>query len=196
LAIARESKDLWAAVQKQVWPGGGWSNNVRPLPAPILHVPDEETWHASSYQAKADGILASLEQALVAGRNRKARRLRSQWLHQYHLDRLSCARQVARERGLRLDPVGRGPIVDQPTVHYRDHLPWYLTPVSRYSDGRLPHRATSVVETWNGSGGVFDGLYMADQPVSSGHFPIHSLIGAISPDGRTADWFVLDRWAA
>jgi hypothetical protein len=32
--------------------------------------------------------------------------------------------------------------------------------------------------------------------VSSGHFPVHDLIGAVSSDGRSADWFVLDRWAS
>ena len=95
-----------------------------------------------------------------------------------------------------MDPIGRGPVIDRPTVHYRDRLPWSLTPVGRYLDRRLPDRATAVLETWNGTGKVFDGLCVADEPCSSGHFPAHSLIGAISPDGRSGDWFVLDRWAS
>jgi hypothetical protein len=112
------------------------------------------------------------------------------------LDRLAYAREIARERGLRLDAMGRGPLVDRPTVHYRDRLPWSLTPVAPYVTEELPHRAASVIESWNGSGWVFDRLYVADEPVSSGHFPVHSLIGAVSPDGRAAEWFTLDRWAS
>jgi hypothetical protein len=91
--------------------------------------------------------------------------------------------------------MGPGPVVDGPSVHYRDRLPWGLTPLGHYDLDTLPYRAASVVETWNGSGWVFDRLYLATEPVSSGHFPVHSLIGAISADGRSAEWFVLDRWA-
>jgi hypothetical protein len=162
-----------------------------------LHVrAPEDTWHKDAIHDRADELLSSLQTAVADGRGRRARRLRASWLHQVHLDRLAFARETARERGLRLDPIGRGPVVDRPTVHYRDRLPWYLTPVGRYGDERLPDRAASVIDGWNGSGGVFDTLFIADQPVSSGHFPVHSLIGAISADGRTGDWFVLDRWAS
>jgi hypothetical protein len=162
-----------------------------------LHVTaDEGVWHGPRYHTRADELLAALERAMASRRARKAAKLRAAWLHQVHLDRISYAREIAKERGLRFDPIGRGPIVDCPTVHYRDHLPWYLTPVSRYADKRVPDRAADVLDTWNGSGSVFDGLYIADEPVSSGHFPVHTLIGAISQDGRLADWFILDRWSS
>ena len=197
MAIARDSGDLFAHVQRQVWPVEAHAN-VRMLPlAPTVHVSaDDEAWHGDLCHGRADAIFIDLEAAVAAGRDRRARRLRAAWVRQVHADRIAWARQTARDRGLRMDAIGRGPVIDRPTVHYRDKLPWYLTPIDRYLDRRLPDRATSVVETWNGTGKVFDGLCVADEPVQSGHFPAHSLIGAISPDGRSGDWFVLDRWAS
>jgi hypothetical protein len=187
-------EDLWRHVQEQVWAG----DNVRVLPlAETVHVcADDEVWHLDRFHGRADLLFAALERAIIDGKHRRARRLRTAWVHQVHLDRLAWARETAAERGLRLDPIGRGPVIDRPTVHYRDKLPWYLTPVGRYLDDRLPDRATSVLDGWNGTGKVFDSLCVADEPVGSGHFPAHSLIGTISPDGRSGDWFVLDRWAS
>lgn len=196
VAIARDPGDLWAHVQKQVWAGA--EGNLRVLPsADTLHVcADDETWFSDRIRGRADELLASLEAAVTSGRLRRAERLRAAWIHQVHLDRIAWAKRTAAERGLRLDPIGRGPVIDRPTVHYRDRLPWYLTPVTRYLDRRLPDRASAVLDGWNGTGKVFDGLCVADEPVSSDHFPAHSLIGTISPDGRAGDWFVLDRWAS
>jgi hypothetical protein len=174
-------------------------SNVRLVGVPqhTVHVGDGDPgWHAARFRERAEEIFASWERATAAGKTKRAARLRAAWMHTAHLDRLAYTRETARERGLRLDPMGRGPVVDRPTVHYRDRLPWGLTPLGHYDLEMLPHRAASVVETWNGSGWVFDRLYVADEPVSSGHFPVHSLIGAISADGRCAEWFVLDRWAS
>jgi hypothetical protein len=209
VGVAIESVDLWGHVQKYVsdHPASGPSgehfpvepvSNVRILPsADVLHLcVDLNAWQSERFQHRADELFTALEDAVKRGRDKKAERLRAAWLHQVHLDRIAWARETARERGLRMDPVGRGPVVERPTVHMRDRLPWYLTPVGRYRDRRLPDRAAEVLDTWNGSGSVFDGLYVADEPISSGHFPVHSLIGAISSDGRAADWFVLDRWAS
>jgi hypothetical protein len=197
----RGSADLWQHVQHQVWrPEDATKamNAIRVLPPMhTLHVcADDECWHTEKCHCRADDLFARFESALAAGRRRRAERLRSRWLRQVHLDRVAWARATAAERGLRLDPIGRGPVIDRPTVHYRDRLPWYLTPVGRYLDRRLPDRATAVLDGWNGTGRVFDGLCVADEPVASGHFPTHSLIGAISPDGRSGEWFVLDRWAS
>ena len=185
--------DLWGHVQADLSP----ESNVRMIPVSTqtLHVCVHEGWYANRHSSRADELLIALDAAMLAGRHRKAERLRARWLEQVHLDRLNQARTTARERGLRLDPIGRGPVVDRETVHYRDRLPWYLTPVNRYSDDRLPDRAAAVLDRWNGTGSVFDTFFIADQPVSSGHFPIRSLVGAISRNGRTGDWFVLDRWA-
>ncbi|MEX2394591.1 MAG: hypothetical protein WD826_08945 [Actinomycetota bacterium] len=206
--MAIESVDLWGHVQKYVFdhPSGQHlkaeptepPSNVRLLPSTdILHlVVDDNAWHGDRFHHRADELFTALELAVAKGQTRKADRLRVTWLHQVHLDRVAWARETARERGLRMDPIGRGPIVDSPCVHMRDRLPWYLTPVGRYRDRRLPDRASEVLDTWNGSGGVFDSLYVADEPVSSGHFPTHSLVGAISVSGHAADWFVLDRWAS
>ena len=192
--MAMETKDLFRQVQRTVFEG----TNVRMLPSSTtIHIaPDEPGWHAETLHVRADDLFAAFEAALEANRLRRAGRLLTQWLHQVHLDRVAYLREIARERGLRLDPIGRGPIVDRPHVHYRDRLPWYLTPVGRYTDDLLPDRANGVVETWNGAGTTFDGLFIADEPVSSGHFPVHDLIGAVSVDGRIGDWFVLDRWAS
>ncbi len=192
--MAIGSKDLFSQVQRTVFAG----TNVRMLPSSTtLHVsPDEPHWHSEAARVRADELFTAYEEALAANKGRRAGRILAQWLHQVHLDRVAFLREVAQERGLRLEPIGRGPIVDRPHVHYRDRLPWYLTPVGRYSDERLPDRANGVVETWNGAGTAFDGLFIADEPVSSGHFPVHDLIGAVSLDGRLGDWFVLDRWAS
>lgn len=193
MAVAR---DPWGHVQRQLL---DLPPNITlvSVPQPTVHVGQGDTgWHAGRFRERADQLLETWERALAAGKERKARRLRSAWMHTSHLDRLAYAREVARERGLRLDPMGRGPVVDRPTVHYRDRLPWALKPLGHYELDELPYRAGSVMESWNGSGWVFDRLYVADEPVSSGHFPAHTLIGAISTDGRTADWFALDRWAS
>lgn len=193
MAIAR---DLWGHVQRQYLE---IPPNVRLVPVPqyTVHVGEGDTgWHDERFRTRAEELITLWAAALQAGKPRRARRLRAAWVHTAHLDRLAYARETARERGLRLDPIGRGPLVDTPTVHYRDRLPWALKPLGHYEVDELPHRAASVVETWNGSGWVFDRLYLADEPVCSGHFPAHSLIGAISEDGRSAEWFVLDRWAS
>jgi hypothetical protein len=195
--MVRESADLFAHVQRRAWPVDT-GDNVRVLPlAETLHVcADDEAWHVELCHGRADALFVRLEAAVAAGRDRRAARLRAAWVRQVHADRIAWARQTARDRGLRMDLIGRGPVIDRPTVHYRDRLPWYLTPVGRYLDVRLPDRATSVLDGWNGTGKVFDSLCVADEPVNSGHFPAHSLIGTISPDGRAGEWFVLDRWAS
>ena len=195
MVIARHSPELRQDIHHRMPEPG---SNVRMIPVTQtlrIAVP-EDSWHRDDLHDRGDALLTALDDAVRTGKGRRAHRLLAAWLHQTHVDRLAFARDTARDRGLRLDPIGRGPVVDHPTVYFRDRLPWYLTPVNRYSDERLPDRAASVIDGWNGSGSVFDGLFIADQPVSSGHFPVHSLIGAISANGRTGDWFVLDRWAS
>lgn len=196
MAIARQSGDVWGYVQRQFLEK---PPNVRlvPMPQRTLHISEPQPdWHTERFQSRADELFTAWERALHVGKERRAGRLRSAWMHTAHLDRIAYAREVAQERGLRLDSMGRGPLVDHPTVHYRDRLPWALVPADRYATHELPDRAAAVIEMWNGSGWVFDQLYVADEPVSSGHFPVHSLIGAISQDGRSSEWFVLDRWAS
>lgn len=195
MAIARDS-DLWGHVQRQLLDPGP-SVRLVGVPAPTIHVGEGDPgWYLDRNRERAERLFAAWEKADAAGHKRRAARLKAAWMHTAHHDRLAYAREVARERGLRLDPMGRGPLVDAPTVHYRDRLPWMLTPVARYDTDGLPYRASSVVETWNGSGWVFDRLYVADEPACSGHFPTHSLIGAIAAGTRASDWFVLDRWAS
>ena len=193
MAIAR---DPWGQFQRRFL---DTPPNVRLVAVAqrTVHVGEGDTgWHTDRFRSRAERLLDAWEAALAAGKTRRAARLRSAWMHAVHQDRLAYAREMARLKGLRLDPMGRGPVVDHPVVHYRDRLPWSLKPLGPYDLEELPDRAASVVETWNGSGWVFDRLYVADEPVCSGHFPTHSLIGAISPDGRAADWFALDRWAS
>lgn len=194
--MAIQKQDLFGHVQSRIFEG----TNVRMIPSSqTLHISpqqDRDRWHVEAIQKKADALFATYESAVIARRDRKATKVMARWLHQVHLDRVAYLREIAQERGLRLDPIGRGPVVDRPSVHYRDRLPWYLTPIDRYADRRLPDRASEVVETWNGAGTSFDGLFIADEPVSSGRFPVHDLIGAVSADGRVGDWFVLDRWAS
>jgi hypothetical protein len=193
-SVATGSKDIFGQMQRRIFEG----TNVRMIPSSYtLHVsPEDERWHDEALHGRADALFSVYEEALASNRPRRASKVMGHWLHVVQLDRVAYLRHIALERGLRLDPIGRGPIVDRPRVHYRDRLPWYLTPVGRYADRRLPDRANDVVETWNGAGTTFDGLFIADEPVSSGHFPVHDLIGAVSADGRAGDWFVLDRWAS
>ncbi len=195
VAIARQP-DLWGFVQKQYLDTPPAVRLV-PVPQRTVHVGEGDTgWHVTRLQDRATELFEAWEKAVASGKQRRANRLRSAWMHTAHADRMAYAREIARERGLRLDPMGRGPVPDRKGVHYRDRLPWTMTPLGHYESEALPHRAESVVEAWNGSGWVFDRLYVADEPMSSGHFPTHSLIGAISTDGRSAEWFVLDRWAS
>lgn len=195
MAIAQQP-DLWGHFQRRVFDP---QPAVRLVPPPqrTVHVGEGDPgWHLDRFRDRAAELFEAWQKAIQAGRRRRANRLRSAWMHTAHLDRLAYAREVARRRGLRLDPMGRGPLVDRPTVHYRDRLPWALTPLGHYDIDELPHRAASVVEAWNGSGWIFDRLYVADEPACSGHFPTHSLIGAVSADGRMCEWFLLDRWAS
>lgn len=195
VALAQQP-DLWGFVQRQYLDPPPAVRLV-PVPQRTVHVGEGDTgWHVDRLRGRAAELFEAWEKALAGGKKHRADRLRAAWIHTAHVDRLAYAREIARERGLRLDAMGRGPVVDIPTVHYRDRLPWALTPLGHYDADRLPHRAESVVEAWNGSGWVFDRLYIADEPACSGHFPAHSLIGVISPDGRAAEWFVLDRWAS
>lgn len=200
MAIAK--RDLWGYVQRalleEVKPGGVTTHpaTVRILsPTLVLREVDEPTWHSARLEARAAAQLSALETALAQGKAARAARLREAWNKTVHTDRVLRARSLASERGLRCDPIGRGPMLDRTSVHYRDRLPWGIEPVSPYRDPRLPSRAASVVDEWNAAGPVFDRYYLADEPPTS-TLPTHSLVGAITTDGHQADWFVLDRWAS
>lgn len=203
MAIARRSIDLWGYVQRalleEVRPGDGGSrtNTVR-LPVPPTLTMREVTdpgWHSDRHEARAATQLAALESALTHGQTHRAARRRSAWLRTLHADRLERTRSLACGLGLRCDPMGRGPLVDEPAVHYRDRLPWVIEPVSPYGDPSLPARAGAILDEWNAAGDVFDRFYRADEPPTS-QLVTQSLIGVVSTDGKTSDWFVLDRWAS
>src|SRR5581483_12266154 len=167
---------------------------ARTLPFPVaprIQITAEEPgWHNDHYRQRAEAALARMERAFAKGHTAKGEAARSQYLYNVHCDRLAKARGAARDNGLRLDPMGRGPLPDHPVLHYRDRLPWGLVPLPKFHHDELPDRATSVVETWNALGDVFDGYVLADEPPGVAPFPTHCLIGAISADGRSADWFV------
>ena len=201
MAISERSTDLWQHVQRRAWEDAAAEiPRVRTLPsavAPTVQICAEEpSWHSDRYRVRAEAAFAGMEKALAAGRIAKATSRRMAFLHSAHLDRLARARTAARTNGLRLDPMGRGPLPEMPILHYRDRLPWGLVPIERYETDGLPDRASSVVRAWNALGEVFDRYIVADEPRGVAPFPTHCLIGAVSCDGRTADWFVLDRWAS
>lgn len=206
-----EKADIWQHVQRRAWEdaavprrsgaeGQQTPSHVRKLPFPVSTTVqvccDEPDWHSDRYRDRAAAALSRLEKAIAAGRFAKAASCRTAFLHNVQLDRLGRARTAARENGLRLDPMGRGPLPELPVVHYRDRLPWGLVPIARYSSDDLPDRASLVVDAWNALGETFDRYIVADEPPGVAPFPTHCLIGAISADGRHADWFVLDRWAS
>jgi hypothetical protein len=201
VAISRTT-DLWAHVQQDVarLRRADAPRSIEVVPFPAGHTIELRTeapaWHDPSNEAKAEVLFDELEQALTGGKARRADRLRAGWLRIVHNDRLTRARKCAATNGLRLDPMGRGPVVDRPTLHFRDRLPWGLTPLQPYDGAGLPDRARSVVHEWTSVGEVFDAFVVADEPPGAASFPTHCLIGAISVDGRHADWFVLDRWAS
>jgi hypothetical protein len=203
VAISERSTDLWQHVQRRAWEDAAVLEEptlLRTLPFPVTPsvqiCAEEHGWTSERYRERADAAFVRMEQAIGSGRFRKATACRAAFLHNVHLDRLARARSVARENGLRLDPMGRGPVPELPTVHYRDRLPWGLVPLAAHDHDDLPDRACSVVRAWNGQGDVFDRYVLADEPPGVAPFPTHCLIGAISADGRVADWFVLDRWAS
>jgi hypothetical protein len=200
LAIAKRSTDLWGYVQRALLeevsdPPQYYSRTVRLVAPPTVAVREEIGWHNPSNEARARSHLDAIEKALQQGRSRRANRHRAAYLSTLHTDRVAGARSTAGEHNLRLDPMGRGPLIDRPTVYYRDRLPWGILPLTPYRDDRLPPRAGSIVEAWNDAGEVFDRYYMADEPRTS-CFPTQSLIGVIGNDVRYGDWFVLDRWAS
>jgi hypothetical protein len=201
LAIAKRSTDLWGYVQRALLeevsgpaqPPEYYSNTVRLVAPPTVALREEIAWHSPANEAKAGVHLQAMDEALAQGKERRAARYRAAYLGVLHTDRVSCARAVAGREGLRLDPMGRGPLFDAPAIYYRDRLPWGILPVSAYRDDRLPPRAATTVERWNAAGEVFDRYYLADEPKTT-CFPTQSLIGVIAGD-RNGDWFVLDRWA-
>lgn len=196
MAIARKSTDLWGYVQRGLLEEVAPTNTVR-LFAPTLHLREvsDTGWHFERNAQRAEAHFAGLVAAIAGGRTRRAKRLRAAWLHDVHSDRVAHTREFASRTGLRLEPIGKGPIVDLATVHYRDRLPWVVTPLAPYQDERLPLRSATVVEEWDRSGDLFDRYYIADEPRTTS-LHTHCLIGAISTDGRCSDWFVLDRWAS
>ncbi len=197
MAIARHSIDLWTHVQKQTWEG---VKEVRAFPYPVVRTirlaDSEPIWCTDRYESRAQFAYAELERALESGSHRRARRARAAWMSAVHRDRLAHIKDLAASCELRLDPMGRGPLVDLPMIHYRDRLPWSVLPLQRYDDDNLPLRASSIVDAWNEQGDVFDRYYLAHEPRCSASIPTHALIGALSDDGRSADWFTLDRWAS
>jgi hypothetical protein len=197
MAVAKRSTDLWGYVQRafleEVAPRDYSSRTVRLIAPPTVALREPLAWHDPAAEAKATVHLAALEKALAAGKPRRAARCRAAYVQTLHSDRVSHARATARREGLRLEPMGRGPVLDTPTVYYRDRLPWGIRPLSAYRDDRLPPRTAAIVERWNEAGEVFDRYYMADEPRTT-CFPTQSLIGVIAAE-RAADWFVLDRWA-
>ena len=200
LAIAKRSTDLWGYVQRALLeevsdPPEYYSNTVRLIAPPTVALRDSLTWHSPSNETKAAAHLSALDAALQAGKVRRAARHRAAYQQVLHTDRVCGARATAGREGLRLDPMGRGPLFDEPTMYYRDRLPWGILPLAAYRDDRLPPRAASTVERWNAAGDVFDRYYMADEPRTT-CFPTQSLIGVIAGDHRHGDWFVLDRWAS
>lgn len=202
LAIAKRSTDLWGYVQRALLeevkasdPPEYWSRTVRLVSPPTIALREPVTWHNPSNEAKAAAHLEALDAALAQGRTRRANRHRTGYLSLVHTDRVAGARAAASRNGLRLDPMGRGPVFDRPTVYYRDRLPWNIRPLGAYRDDGLPPKAASIMDGWNGAGDLFDLYYMADEPKTT-CFPTQSLIGVIGSDSKHGDWFVLDRWAS
>jgi hypothetical protein len=197
VAIAKDQIDLWTNAQRRTWEG---VREVRTFPFPVVRTvrlaDSEPSWFIDRNQDRAQSAYAELEKALESGSHRRVRKARAAWMGAVHRDRLAHAKDVAAKFELRLDPMGRGPLVDLPTIHYRDRLPWSLLPLQRYDDDALPLRASSLVDAWNEHGDIFDRYYLAHEPRCSASIPTHALIGAISGDGRSADWFALDRWAS
>jgi hypothetical protein len=199
-----ERRDIWQHVQRRAWEGAAAQPRnlavaevvALPLPPTVQIDADRAAWHSDRFRQRADHVFGRMEKALSKKRFRKAAKRRASWMACVHHDRVARARSVARDTGLRLDPMGRGPVPELRTICYRDRLPWGLRPVRAYDHDDLPDRAASVVEAWNALGGVFDRYIVADEPPGTAPFPTHVLVGAITSDGRTADWFILDRWAS
>lgn len=177
---------------------------VRPeAPAVVIRAepaPEESDWVLDGNRRRAEAVLARLEAAVHAGRRRRADRLRREFLRVVQQDRTAAACLAARDEGLRLEPVGHGDLLDVPTLYRLRRTPWDVRPMPRGPDGTLPDHARSAKDAWERRGRLFDALYRAteapevldgpDTPRPRRSF----LIGVISADGTTGDWFVLDDW--
>jgi hypothetical protein len=200
VAMPETKVDLWGHVQRSLLePDEHTEAEVIPLPTPtrdphlkVDDLADGPIWHVELNRQRADAVFTALEQAAGAGDDRKVRRLSRLWLSILQADRRSLAAEVSKAKGWRFEAIGRGPLVDRPTVVYRDRLPWVLRPADA-GDDLLSERAARIRDRWADER-VFDGFVVADEPNGHSPIPCRSLIGVLSPDGRTAEWFILDRW--
>ncbi len=161
---------------------------------------DEGSWVLEGNRRRAEGVLARLEAAVEAGRRRRADRLRREFLGIVQQDRTAAACLAAREENLRLEPVGHGEVLDLPTLYRLRRTPWDVRRLTGAADPTLPSHARDAKDAWQGHEGLFDALYRATEAPealegpATPRTPRSFLIGVISADGATGDWFVLDDW--
>lgn len=174
-----------------------------PPPTSIDARSDEgEAWALAGNRRRAEGVLAKLESAVRTGRQRRADRLRAEFLGIVQQDRTAAACLTARDENLRLEPVGHGDLLEAPTLYQLRRTPWRVRPLTAADDPDLPEAARRTRDAWRRHHGLFDALYRAteapelldgpDTPRPARSF----LIGVISADGSTGDWFVLADWPA
>lgn len=162
--------------------------------------PEEGTWVLDGNRQRAESVLVRLEAAVRAGRSRRADRLRREFLRIVQQDRTAAACLAAREEGLRLEPVGHGDVLDVPTLYRLRRTPWHVHRLAGRTEPPLPDHARHAKDAWERRGELFDAVYRAteapevlDGPETPR--PRRSfLVGVISADGATGDWFVLDDW--
>lgn len=174
-------------------------------PAPALTIVASEAapetdWVLEVNRRRGESLLGRLEDALRRGRSRHADRLRAEFLGVVHQDRIASACLAARDAGLRFEPVGHGDLVDVPTLYQLRRTPWHVRPLGPPHDPGLPEGARHAKAIWDGHADAFDALYEAVEAPEPARAPSDPrgtrayLVGVISADGVTGDWFVLDDW--
>lgn len=159
-------------------------------------------WVLDCNRRRGEALLERLQGALRRGRARHADRLRTEFLGVVHQDRIAAACLAARDAGLLLEPVGHGDVLDRPGPYQLRRTPWRVRPLTATDGAELPEHARHARAVWGSQPMAFDALYEATEAPDLGGMPADPrppkgfLIGVISADGLTGDWFVLADWEA
>lgn len=167
----------------------------------IEEVEPATDWYGEAHRRRGESLLAKIERAVATGARRREARLRRQLMAVIHQDRVAQVCAVARTCALRLEPVGWGELLTEDATYCPRRSPWRVTPLDGTNHDLLPVHARAVRDSWAAHGDPFDMYYVADEvpdvsdpALGVPRRPESYLVGAISRDGREADWFVLDRW--
>lgn len=139
-------------------------------------------WHDASLRTRFMDVLSTLTTASP----RRTRRLRIQAATLIYADRVSELRYHARMKGLRLELLGEGPVVQTKIIVSIGGRRLSARPINVVAND-LDLRTREVARCW---GTRFDAYYLA---LADNNLHL-ALVGAIeSPTANWGSWFVLER---